>query len=420
MISITVPSEIRKVADRYKDVFFEGSKNYNNICALFCMHLFGLKSLSATARELGWSKSVSTMQNGVQRFSSNRFMRRLRFNILNKIKKDINEEDYCYAIDDTSNIKTGKKIHGIGNWGTSNNHIYTGQKIFVLTLINKRKGYALPIHYFFCEKVDGKVLFSGHELTVQLLKEIFDEGYPILPVALDSWYDSVELMENLDKLKIPFCINAKDNRNVRHCASSKVPWKSWKRVFKNKVRHRVKLTKTEHQKKPRKVKYIQECVVYIKERKSALKAIAVYNKLTDPSYFSIYVTNRLDMSGKFLYELGRMRWLLEELFRNLKQKLSFGRLSCTGKVAADLSICLPFALIISLHFFPNELSQKDAKSISIGTKIERIKSNNFDKSLSIIINNSSHLNLSRLKARRRISQINKKPVDSFAERFVAS
>ncbi|WGL59780.1 hypothetical protein QEJ31_14710 [Pigmentibacter sp. JX0631] len=98
------------------------------------MHLFGLKSLSATARELGWSQSVSTMQNGVQRFSSNRFMRRLRFSILNKIKKDINEEDYCYVIDDTSNIKTGKKIHGIGNWGTSNNYIYKVKKYLYFLL----------------------------------------------------------------------------------------------------------------------------------------------------------------------------------------------------------------------------------------------------------------------------------------------
>jgi hypothetical protein len=32
MISITAPTEIRKVADRYKDIFFETSSNYNCIC----------------------------------------------------------------------------------------------------------------------------------------------------------------------------------------------------------------------------------------------------------------------------------------------------------------------------------------------------------------------------------------------------
>ena len=419
MISITVPNEIRKVADRYKDVFFETPSNYNCLCVLLCLHLFGMKSLSSAARELGWSQSVSSLQSSVQKFSANRFMRRLRSGVLNKLKKEINEEDFCYAIDDTSNIKSGKKVFGIGKWGKSNNNIYTGQKIFVLSLVNKRKGYALPLHYFICEKTDGKVIQSGHELTIKLLKDIFDEGYPILPVALDSWFDSVSLMQNLDDLKVPFCIHTKDNRKVRHCKSSKVPWKTWKSHFKNKRRYSVKLLKTEHQKRSRKTKYIQESFVYIKERKTILKSIAVYNKLTDSCHFSIYVTNDLKMSGAFLYELGRKRWLIEELFRNLKQKLSFGRLSCTGKVAADLSICLPFALIISLHLSATESHQKNAQSLTIGTKIERIKAENFEKSLSIIINNPKHLNVKKLKARKRIDRINQKPVNYFAEERIA-
>jgi Transposase DDE domain len=419
MISITVPNEIRKVADRYKDVFFETPSNYNCICVLLCLHLFGMKSLSSAARDLGWSQSVSSIQSNLHKFTANRFMRRLRSGVLNKLKNEINYEDFCYAIDDTSNIKSGKNVFGIGNWGKSNNNVYTGQKIFVLSLVNKRKGYALPLHYFICEKIDSKVVQSGHELTIKLLKDIFDEGYPILPVALDSWFDSISLMQNLDDLKVPFCIHTKDNRKVRHCRSSKVPWKTWKSYFKNKTRYSVKLLKTEHQKRSRKTKYIQESFVYIKGRKSILKTIAVYNKLTDSRHFSIYVTNDLKMSGAFLYELGRKRWLIEELFRNLKQKLSFGKLSCTGKVAADLSICLPFALIISLHLSPNELHQKNVQSNTIGTKIELIKAENFEKSLYIIMHNISHLNANKLKARRRIDRINKKPVDSFAEERIA-
>ena len=61
------------------------------------------------------------------------------------------------------------------------------------------------------------------------------------------------------------------------------------------------------------------------------------------------------MSGAFLYDLGRKRWIIEEFFRNLKQNLSFGNLSCTGKLAADLSICLPFSLIIYLHLSSYQL-----------------------------------------------------------------
>lgn len=68
--------------------------------------------------------------------------------------------------------------------------------------MNKRKGYALPLHYFICEKVEEKVLHSVHALAIKLLK-------------------------------------------------------------------------TDHQRRARKTKYIKESIVYIKERKSALKAIAV-------------------------------------------------------------------------------------------------------------------------------------------------
>ncbi len=208
--------------------------------------------------------------------------------------------------------------------------------------------------YFICEKIDGKVIQFGYELEIKLLKNIFDKGYPILPVVLDSSFDSISLMKSLDDMKVPFCIHTKDNRKDRHCKSPKMPWKTWKSHYKNKTRYSVKLLKTEHQKRSRKTKYIQESFVYIKGRKLILKLIADYNKLTDFCHFAIYVTNDLKMSGGFLYELGRKRWLIEELFRKLKQKLSFGKLSCTGKVAADLSICLPFALIISLHLSPNE------------------------------------------------------------------
>jgi predicted RNase H-like nuclease (RuvC/YqgF family) len=60
-----------------------------------------MKSLVSVARELGWSQS--------------RFMRRLRSGVLDKLKNEINDEDFFYAIDDTSNIKSRKNVFGIGN-----------------------------------------------------------------------------------------------------------------------------------------------------------------------------------------------------------------------------------------------------------------------------------------------------------------
>ena len=76
-------------------------------------------------------------------------MRRLRASILKKLQKDLNANDYCYAIDDTINPKYGKHVFGNGYWGKSNKTTVQGQKIMVLVLVNKKTGYALPIHYFF-------------------------------------------------------------------------------------------------------------------------------------------------------------------------------------------------------------------------------------------------------------------------------
>jgi hypothetical protein len=52
-----------------------------------------MKSLSSAAKGLGWSQSVSSIQSSVQKFTSNRFMRRLRSGVLNKLKNEINNED---------------------------------------------------------------------------------------------------------------------------------------------------------------------------------------------------------------------------------------------------------------------------------------------------------------------------------------
>ena len=51
MISINVPYEIRKVADRYKDVLFEGSNNYNCNCVLLCLHLFKINNFLTASKE---------------------------------------------------------------------------------------------------------------------------------------------------------------------------------------------------------------------------------------------------------------------------------------------------------------------------------------------------------------------------------
>jgi len=417
MISCTAPAGIRKVADRFKSVF---SCNYNCLCSLFCLHLFGLESLSDSARWFGWSQSVSSLHKAGHQIESNRFMRRLQASILKKLKKQLNPEDFCYAVDDTANPKFGKKMFGVSRWGKHGGGIYQGQKVLVLVLVNKKSGYALPLHYIFCQKKEDPDYQSGHNLVIKLLSEVFKAGFLKLPIALDSWFDSADLMTKLTKLGVTFCIQCKDNRSVKTNPSPTVTWSFWKNIFRKKIKIGIKLAKTEHQKKRPKTKYMKESIVFIKKFKSPLKAVAMYNHISDSKHFAIYVTNDLKMEAWFLYELSRKRWLQEELFRNLKQNFSFGRLACTGKEGADLSICLPFALIVSLQLFPHEWGQENVSSLTIGTRIEKIKSENFQKSLNVLVSNPVHPTIEILKSRRHISRIHKKPVNSIAdERKVA-
>jgi hypothetical protein len=412
MISCSAPSGVRKVSDRFKSVF---DCNYNCLCALFCLHLFGLESFCESARWFGWSQSVSSLHKAAHQFCANRFMRRLQSSVLKKLKNQLNSEDFCYAIDDTANPKFGKKVFGVGHWGKHGGGVYRGQKVMVLALVNKKSGYAVPLHYIFCKKKDEADYQSGHGLVVKLLNDIHNSGFPKLPVALDSWFDSASLMNTLDQIGVPFCIQCKENRVVKTNPSPTAWWTSWKEIFRQKIKMGIKLAKSDHQKRPPKTKYLKESFVYIKRRKSPLKAVAVYNHISDTKHFAIYVTNDLKMKGYFLYELSRKRWMQEELFRDLKQNFSFGRLPCTGKEGADLSICLPFALIVSLRLFPDELSQEDVSSLTIGTRVEKIKAENFQKSLHLLVHNPVHPCVKTIKSRRDISRIHKKPVNSIAD-----
>lgn len=122
------------------------------------------------------------------------------------------------------------------------------------------------------------------------------------------------------------------------------------------------------------------------------------------------------MTSWFLYELSRKRWLQEELFRTLKQSFSFGRLPCTGQAAADLSVCLPFMLLVHIRLKPDEWSQgSDVSFKTIGTITKRITTENLNRSLTFLMSNSKHKVVEKLKARRHVNRINKKPVDSVAD-----
>lgn len=415
MLSVTVPTPVRKVADRFKDLFSDTNLNYRCLCALFCMHLFGLPSLSAAVRSLGWTMSVSSLQRAVQSFDGNRFMRRLRQSILRKFEGQLNDDRFCYACDDTLNSKFGKLVFGNGVWGGACKGLHKGQRIMVIALIDKHTGTAFPIAYAFCKKKKDDNYKTGHDVAIELIDEILQAGFPILPIAMDSWFDCIEMMKKLEDRGFTFCIQAKPNRRVKNNPLPQTRWKKWWDLFSNVPKVSAFAAKTLNQKRERKPKPASTSRVFIRGRKEQLRAVAIFNHSNESIPFAVYLTNNFSLTCSDVWTLARRRWHIEEAFRELKQNLAFGLLPSTSKEGADLSVCLPFALWASLHLSPAEWGQMNASSETIGTRVKKIRELGLSQTLTTMLFNPEHNAVVHLKNRRQAGRINKKPVNYAAE-----
>jgi hypothetical protein len=415
MLSCNVDSGIRKVADRYKSVF-EGELGYAELCAFLSMSLYGCKGLSELVRYCPWTSSVSELSRAIDGWNTNRFMRRLRASVLNRLNKDGNMENWCYAIDDTANPKYGKGIFGVGHWHNAAGPFF-GQKILVIALINMRSGVALPIHFAFARKDDDPQYKSLPLLAADLMEECVAVGFPRLPVTSDSWFDAAPMMNKLEEIGLTYAGEIKATRNVRNGSGKYVKDKKIGKYLGTKELQPIPAKpfgdRGKHRKKKRgrkKLKFMAEAVVMINGVSHPVKVIAVYNRRFEKDAFAFYLSTERTMSGAKLWALSRSRWLIECLFRDLKQNLGFGRLPCRGAHAADLAVCVPFALLISLQLDPPGMWGLKAESEdTLGTKVAKIRERNLDKSIHLITQNPDHPMVIRLRARRRQERIGQKP-----------
>jgi len=415
MLSCIVPSGIRKVSDRFKSTFKDCGINYSVACALFALYLFAKTSLSEVVRCCPWTPSVSTLSRAVAKFDGNRFMRRLQRSILRRFKHRLNANDFAYAVDDTDNPKFGKLMHGVGRWHGSKGG-YTGQKILVLVLIDIKRNIALPIHYAFATKKADPCYLSLIDQTTRLLGECLALGYPALPVVADSWFDSSHLMIALDGMGLTFAGELKSRRKIRGTAAPRAARVSISDFFKNEIKVSVLASPNVEPlkiqghagRRPRKI--MAERVGMINGYPSPMKIMAVYNDRHDATVFAYYASTDRQMSGAKLWSLSRARWTIATMFRDLKQNLSFGRLPWTGKGAADLAACLPFALYVSIREEAKEVWDLDVQGCtSLGSRLSRIREEALDSSVNLIAANPSHRVIKSLRVRRLASRLRQKP-----------
>lgn len=415
MLCCTVPEGIRKVVDRFKDIYTGNLERYNNQCALFCLFLFGLDTLSATVRSCPWSHSVSELSRAVNGIDGNRSMRRLRRRILRHYKGDLSKSEFCLAIDDTSNPRYGNKIFRCGTWGSSSG-LYHGQKIVVLALIDINSDFALPLSYRFATKKCDSNYISVLDHAIEMLKEAKESGFIELAVVCDSWFDSADFMRRIVNLGMIYAGEIKANRKVRANPGRSCLWKKPKDLFLKLKRVKIitRCDRQEIRKGKKTAKSIATSVVYIRGLKKALRGIAVYNRKNGVKAFGYYVSTDLSMTGAKLWELARARWRIERLFRDLKQNLSFGKLPCGGEAGSDVAVVIPFILLVSLRLDPPEnwgLKKADV----IGTMVKQIREIALEKAIDIILINPQSKVIMQLRGRRTITKVNKKPVNSPAE-----
>lgn len=413
MLSVIVPSQIRKLADRFKST---QDVSFGCLCALFALHLFGCCSLSEAIRQLAWSPSVSSLHRAVAGFSANRFMRRLRQSVLKRLGADLHEDRFCFAIDDVPVEHFGKRIYRIGSWKCHGGGLKRGQRILVLALIDRQRGVALPLAFEVLTNTKDPEHRKATDVAVDLVKLILGDGFPRLKFVFDSWFDSVRLMSDLEHLGVSFVIEAKSNRNVKRCAAPGAKWKTWKDILHGRIKRGVKLSPTENSRESRGTRYVAEGRVFVKGRDAMLKAAAVYNRPTDGKFFAVYVTNALDTSGAEIWSLSRARWHIEEAFRMLKQDFSFGKLPLQGRTGTEVGVCIPFALLIS---FQLDRSDWSARSSTVGSAVKEVREHSLNQVLEEYERGSKRITLLFLKCRRKIERNTKKPVDPTADEIQA-
>lgn len=414
MVNFKISKGIRTVVNSYKDLFFKNLAKYNALCALFTYYLFGMKSLSQLARECPWCISVSELSRAVNCFDGNRAMKRLRKSILRRCKGKLNPEDFCYALDDTANPKYGKNIFRGGYWRGSDGVIY-GQKIIVIALVDIRNQIAYPLAYSYAIKKTESDYKKIPSIGLDLFKTVVAEGFPKLPLTVDSWFDGADFINGIQSFGATVVGQFKSNRNVKVGISPSAKWKNIKEFFTPLSRTRIPANPF-RSKKTKKYKWYSERKIYISKLKNRFITIAVYNRKNGVDAFGFYFSNDLSLTGAQLWRYSRARWRIECLFRDLKQNLSFGKLPCQGEAAANLAVCFPFILYTSLNF-DYKKTWKLRSHESTGSIIRRIMQREWRRSVEEIRNKPDSELVLKYRSRNHHTRLTKKPIDNAVEKF---
>ena len=413
MLALFLPSPVRQIYFLFRDIFAASGFSYEESCAVLLYFLLSANGFCDFVRKCPWSPSVSTLGRAAAKFNPNRFMRRNQKRILKKLNERGHGE-FCYAVDDTANPKYGSNVFGSAPFCSSGG-AYFGQKILVLVIVDLKTHEAFPISYAFLTSKKDPDHVPGHHRAIDLLEEALHNGFPPLPMACDSWFDSKEFIQAVKALGCEFAGELKATRYGRtnsNAGSTRKKLKLWFEKLK-----RVRLSQSRHQKRQEKRgKAFSRRTLFITDLNIPLNVIAVYNRINGATPFAFYATTDLSMAGARLWKYSRARWAIEVLFRALKQSLGFGSLTAGGEGGAQMAVCIPLILLTSIRLDQKDIWGVESKE-SLGTTVMRHRELALSKTLDAIICNPNSARVERLRARRK--NPNKKPTNLCGEKISA-
>lgn len=405
MLTLFVPPAIREVYFLFKDIFFVLGFSYDESCAILVYFLLGAGGISDFVRKCPWSPSVSSLCRAAEKFVPNRFMKRNRNRILKKLQER-GHGDFCFAVDDTANPKYGSSVFGSAKFRSSAGPFF-GQKVLVLVIVDLKTRQALPISYAFLTGKKDPSHVPGHYRALDLIEEALHEGFPPLPVAADSWFDSKEFIQEIKKIGCVFVGELKGNRLARPNINKGTPRQKLVKWFE-KIK-RIRLSQTKYQKRQEKRgKAFSGKTLFINELALPLNVIAVYNRLNGKIPFAFYATTDSSMTGSKLWRYSRARWAIEVLFRDLKQSLGFGGLTAGGEGGAHMAVCIPLILLTSIRLDSKKIWDSEDTE-TLGTTVKKHRELALAKAIDTIIANPGSARIARLRARRK--NPNQKPTN---------
>lgn len=380
MMCSRIPQLVRLIAGRYQDIFRDAGISYSMLCTLIVMILFGTPVLSLFVLYTPFSPSVSTLSRWLKKFDEdviNRAQRRLIFSVLKQVMRD--PEHWIWVIDSTENIKRTEGLAGRGAWANSSHEMFFGQNMMMLCAVNIKTGVAIPVHWKpWLKAKERAVGQTNHHLVLKLIDDLLEQGWPKLTLVMDSWFDSAELMEELNSRKITFLIQLKSSRKPRTNSNPRSGKKNLCEIFQNLARKSFRCT-TREIKTPSSIgwenlRFICGEKIWINGSGKASKQIhlnvaAVYNHPKEKNAFGYYATNDLSKPYTWCWKMSRHRWNVEVCFRDLRQGFQWGKLAAKLPQSAHFSWTMP---IIILAF----MREQDQKT-PILTALRQIKNEEY-------------------------------------------